>query len=130
MKEVYDFLVQSGGFFLATEDGDKPRVRPFGAINIYEDKLYLMTGKVKNVSKQLDLNNNVEVCALVGDKWLRIEGKLVKDDRREARVDFLNNNPGLESMYSADDGNMEVMYFENAVATFYSFTDKPRFIKF
>ena len=130
MKEVYDFLVNSGAFFLATVDGDKPRVRPIGAVNIYEDKLYFMTGKVKRMSKQLNENSNVEICALIGDKWLRVEGKLIKDDRREARLAFLEANPELAQMYSADDGNMEVMYFKDAIATFCSFTEKPRILKF
>jgi len=130
MKEVYDFLKESGVFYLATVDNDKPRVRPFGAINIFEDKLYLQTGKVKNVSKQIQINPNVEVCAFNNGKWIRIEGKLVRDDRIEAKKDMLDHNPELRSMYDENDDNTEVLYFKDATATIYSFTDEPKVIKF
>lgn len=130
MKEVYDFLKSCGVFYLATVDGDKPRVRPFGALNIFEDKLYLQTGKVKNVSKQIQENPNVEICGFCNGKWIRIEGKLVRDDRLEAKVSMLDNNPELKNMYSAEDDNTEVLYFENAKATIYSFTEAPKMIEF
>ena len=130
MKEVYDFLKESKTFYIATEEGNQPRVRPFGAINIFEDKLYLQTGKCKKVSKQIEINPNVEVCAFKDGKWLRLEGKLVRDERREAKADFLDNNPILKDMYSADDDNTEVLYFEHAKATFSSFTEEPKVIEF
>ncbi len=130
MQEVYDFLKKSGVFYLATVDGDKPRVRPFGAINIFEDKLYLQTGKVKNVSKQIQINPNVEICAFSEGKWIRIEGTLVRDERYEAKVAMLDANPELKGMYRADDDNTEVLYFSQAKATFSSFTEPPRTIEF
>ena len=130
MKEVYEFLKECGVFYLATIDGDKPRVRPFGAINIFEDKLYLQTGKSKNVSKQIQINNNVEICGFMNGKWIRIETKLVRDDRLEAKVSMLDNNPELKNMYSAEDDNTEVLYLENSIATIYSFTEAPKVIKF
>ena len=130
MKEVYDFLKDCGVFYLATIDNDKPRVRPFGALNIFEDKLYLQTGKVKNVSKQIQENPNVEICGFVNGKWIRVEGKLVRDERLEAKVSMLDNNPELKNMYSAEDDNTEVLYFENAKATIYSFTEAPKVIEF
>ena len=130
MNEVLDFLKDSGVFYIATIDGDKPRVRPFGAVNIFEGKLYLQTGKVKKVSKQIDANPNVEVCAFNKGKWIRLEGKLVKDERKEAKEAMLDAFPDLKKMYSADDDNTEVLYFEDGVATICSFTDKPKVIKF
>ena len=130
MKEVYEFLKKCGVFYIATIDGDKPRVRPFGALNIFEDKLYLQTGKVKNVSKQIQENNNVEICAFTEGQWIRVEGKLIRDDRLEAKVDMLDNNPELKAMYSAEDDNTEVLYFESAKATIYSFTEPPKEINF
>ena len=130
MEEVYDFLKKCGTFYLATEDGEKPRVRPFGVVNIFEGKLYIQTGKCKNVSKQMQINPNVEISGMVGGKWIRLEGKVVRDDRREAKADMLDNNPMLKSMYSADDDNTEVLYFEKAKATFCSFTDEPRVVEF
>ncbi len=130
MEEVYDFLKKCGVFYLATEEGNKPRVRPFGAINIFEGKLYIQTGKVKNVSKQMQINPNVEISGFTDGKWIRIEGKVVRDDRREAKVDMLDNNPELKGMYSADDDNTEVLYLENAKASICSFTDEPKVIEF
>lgn len=130
MKETYEFLKQCKTFYIATCDGNKPRVRPFGVVNIFENKLYIQTGKSKNVSKQIQINPNVEICAFMDGKWLRLEGKLVRDDRREPKVSMLDANPILKNMYSPDDNNTEVLYFENAIATFYSFTDKPKTIKF
>ena len=130
MKEVYEFLKNCGTFYIATVDGDKPRVRPFGVVNIFEDKLYIQTGKIKNVSKQMQANPNVEICGFLEGKWVRLEGKVVRDDRREAKVSMLDANPMLKNMYSADDDNTEVLYFENAKATFYSFTEEPRVVEF
>ena len=130
MKEVYEFLKSVGTFYIATIDGDKPRVRPFGVVNIFEDKLYIQTGKVKNVSKQMQINPNVEICAFNGQVWVGLEGKVVRDDRIEAKSSMLDANPMLKNMYSAEDDNTEVLYFTNAKATFYSFTDEPKTIEF
>lgn len=130
MEEVFDFLKKCGTFYLATEEGDKPRVRPFGAVNIFEGKLYIQTGKSKNVSKQMNTNPNVEISGMVGGDWIRLEGKVVRDDRREAKVSMLDANPVLKNMYSADDDNTEVLYFENAKATFCSFVKEPRVVEF
>ena len=130
MKEVQEFLKKCGTYYLATVEGDQPRVRPFGTAEIFEGKLYIQTGKVKEVSKQIQKNNKVELCAFDGEKWLRVAGTLVRDDRIEAKEDMLEKNPGLKKMYSATDDNTEVLYFENAVATFYSFTSEPRSITF
>ena len=130
MEETYEFLKKCGTFYLATEDGDKPRVRPFGVVNIFEGKLYIQTGKSKNVSKQMQINPNVEICGFTEGKWIRVEGKVVRDDRREAKASMLDANPILKNMYSADDDNTEVLYLENAKSIFYSFTEEPRIVEF
>ena len=130
MEEVYEFLKQCGTFYIATEEGNKPRVRPFGVVNIFEGKLYIQTGKSKKVSKQMQINSNVEICGFIDGKWIRVECKVVRDDRREAKVSMLEANPILKNMYSADDDNTEVLYLEKAKATFYSFTEEPRTVEF
>ena len=130
MKEVYEFLRDSKVFYLATLDNDKPRVRPFGAINIYNDKLYIQTGKMKSVSKQMSINPNIEICSMNNGKWIRIEAKVVSDDNIDAKRAMLDNNPELKSMYSAEDSNTEVLYLKDAKATIYSFTESPRIIEF
>lgn len=130
MEKVWEFLKDCGTYYLATMDGDQPRVRPFGTAEIFEGKLYIQTGKKKDVSKQIQKNPNVEICAFKDGKWIRLTGKLVRDDRLEAKVDMLEKNPGLKNMYSADDDNTEVLYFENAEAVISSFTDEPIVIKF
>ena len=130
MEEVYEFLKKCGVFYVATIDGNKPRVRPFGAVNIFEGKLYLQTGRVKNVSKQMKINSNIEITSFVDGKWIRLEAEVVDDDRREAKVSMLDNNPELKAMYSADDDNTQVLYLKNAKATFCSFTEAPRTVEF
>lgn len=126
MQEVYEFLKTCGAYYLATVEGDQPRVRPFGTIDIFEGKLYIQTGKVKEVSKQLKVNAKAEICGFADGKWVRVTGKLVSDDRREPKVHMLDAYPNLKAMYSPDDDNTEVLYFEDATATFYSFTEAPR----
>ena len=130
MQEVYDFLKKCGTYYLATVEDDQPRVRPFGTVDIFEDKLYIQTGKVKDVSKQIQKNAKVELCAFDGEKWLRLSGKLVRDDRVEAKEHMLAGYPNLQAMYSAADDNTEVLYFENATAVFSSFTSEPVTITF
>lgn len=130
MEEVYEFLKKCGVFYIATIDGNKPRVRPFGIVSIFEGKLYIQTGKSKNVSKQMQINPNIEISGFSDGKWIRLEGKVVRDDRREAKASVLDANPVLKNMYSADDDNTEVLYFENAKATFCSFTEEPRVVEF
>ena len=130
MKEVYDFLKNSGVFYIATIDNGKPRVRPFGVVNIFEDKLYLQTGKSKDVSKQIEINPYVEISSMYNGKWIRLEGKLVRDDRREAKKSMLDNNPELRGMYSEDDDNTEVLYFEYGKAKISSLTDDPIELEF
>ena len=130
MKEVQEFLKECGVYFLATSEDNIPHVRPFGTAEIFENKLYIQTGKIKDVSKQIEKNPNVELCAYKDGKWLRVKGALVRDERLEAKKVMLDKNPELKSMYSAEDDNTEVLYFEKATATFYSFTDSHREIEF
>ena len=130
MERVVKFLKDAEVYYLATVDKDQPRVRPFGTAHVFEGKLYIQTGKVKDVSKQIHANPKVEVCAFKDGTWLRVAGKLVEDDRREARQSMLDAYPSLQGMYSADDGNTEVFYFEDATATFSSFTAAPETVKF
>ena len=130
MKEVYDFLKKCGTYYLATVDGGQPRVRPFGTVDIFEDKLYIQTGKVKDVSKQMQQNPKVEICAFDGAQWLRVSATAVRDDRLEPKKQMLDAYPELQGMYQADDGNTEVLYLQNAAATFYSFTAPPRVVQF
>jgi len=130
MREVYDFLKQCGTYYLATVEGDQPRVRPFGTADIFEDRLYIQTGKSKEVSRQIQANPKVELCAFAGGRWLRVAGTLVRDDRIEAKRHMLDSHPSLKAMYSAEDDNTEVLYFKDATATFSSFTEAPKTIRF
>lgn len=130
MERVVKFLKEAGTYYLATVDGDAARVRPFGTVNVFEGKMYIQTGKSKDVSKQIHKNPKVEICAFKDGDWLRVAGTLVEDDRREARQSMLDAYPSLQGMYSADDGNTEVLYFKDATATFSSFTKEPEIVKF
>ena len=130
MQEVYDFLKECETYYLATVEGGQLRVRPFGTVDIFEGKLYIQTGKVKDVSKQIQQNPKVELCAFGKGKWLRVSSKLVRDDRVEAKEHMLAAYPSLQSRYSATDGNTEVLYFEDATAVFSSFTSDPVVTRF
>ena len=122
VERVCAFLDEAQTYYLATVEGDQPRVRPFGTTMVYEGKLYIQTGKVKPVSKQLGKNPKAEICAFCKGQWVRVTGKLLNDDRREAKVAMLEKYPNLKAMYDPDDGNTQVLYFEDAEATFSSFT--------
>ena len=126
MQEVLDFLKKAGTYYLATVEGDQPRVRPFGTAVVFEGKLYIQTGKRKAVSKQLQANPKAEICAFLDGTWLRITGELIRDDRIEPKRYMLECYPELRSMYDPEDDNTEVLYFRNASATFSSFTAPPR----
>lgn len=132
MQEVQAYLKECGAFFIATSDGDQPRVRPFGVSEIINDRLYIMTGKVKDVYKQMDKNGKFEICALKpsGSEWMRLSGTLVNDETLAVKEEFLNRNESLKSMYKADDDNMAVLYITDATARFCSFSAPERVVKF
>jgi uncharacterized pyridoxamine 5'-phosphate oxidase family protein len=130
MQEVYDFLKKAGTYYLATVEGDQPRVRPFGTVNIFDNKLYIQTGKVKPVSKQIAKNPKIEICAMNAGQWIRVQAEAVSDDRLAAKESMLAAYPNLKNMYSATDNNTNVLYLKNAVATISSFTAPAKVIKF
>lgn len=129
VERVYYFLNDAQTYYLATVEGNQPRVRPFGTVLLYEGKLYLQTGKSKEVSKQIAANPNVELCAFMNGSWLRVSGELVNDDNRDVKVAMLEKMPDLKAMYSPDDGNMQMLYLKNATAVLSSFTTEPEIIK-
>ena len=130
MERVCNFLKEAGVYYLATAEGDQPRVRPFGTAHIFEGKLYIQTGKAKPTAKQLAANPKAELCAFHNGTWVRGAGELVEDDRVAARKSMLDAYPSLRSMYDENDGNTQVLYFKNAVATFASFTSAPETVEF
>ena len=130
IEKVCNFLDDAQTYYLATVEGDQPRVRPFGTALLFGGRLYIQTGKVKPVSKQLALNPKAEIFAFKDGKWLRVCGELVNDDNREVKLAMLEKMPSLKAMYSADDGNMQMLYFKSGVATFSSFTEAPETVEF
>ena len=130
VERICQFLDEAQTYYLATVEGDRTRVRPFGTVLVYEDRLYIQTGKVKEVSRQIAANPWVELCAFSGGKWLRVSGELVNDDRREVKAAMLDKYPTLKGMYSADDDNTQVLYFQKGTAVFCSFTQAPETITF
>ena len=130
MEQVCDFLKKAGTYFLATEEGSQPRVRPFGTAHIFEGRLYIQTGVKKKVAAQIRNDPRVEICAMHDGRWLRISGQLEEDDRRDARVSMLEAYPSLKKMYDPDDGNTVVFYSKDAVAVFSSFTEPDEIVRF
>ena len=131
MNRVYEFLKAAETYYLASIEGDQPRVRPFGTVHLFEGKLYIQTGKGKSVTEQIKANPKVEICAMKGDEWIRVAGTLVLDDRLDAQESMLNDYPSLRAMYTTGpNGNTTVYYFKDATATIYSFSHEPVVIKF
>ena len=130
MKRVYDFLKKAEVYYLATVEGDQPRVRPFGTVNEFEGRLYIQTGKVKPTSRQLAENPKAELCAFFEGAWIRVSCELVEDDRLEAKKSMLDAYPNLRHMYDENDGNTQVFYMKNATATISSFGGSPVVIEF
>ena len=130
MERVCSFIKEAETYYLATVEGDQPRVRPFGTIHIFEGKLYIQTGRKKDVAKQLAANPKAEICAFKDGKWIRVTGELVDDNRVEAKKSMLDAYPSLRAMYDPEDDNTEVLYFENAKATFSYFTAAPETVEF
>jgi uncharacterized pyridoxamine 5'-phosphate oxidase family protein len=131
MQEVYEFIKGCGHYFIATVDGDQPRVRPFGTVAIFDGKLYIQTGKKKDVSKQMARNPKIEICAYDGKgKWVRVQAVAVNDDRIEAKRFMLDSYPDLKKRYAAEDANTQVLYLKNARATFYSFSGDAKVVEF
>lgn len=130
MERVCEFLKKAGTYYLATVEGNQPRVRPFGTAHVFDGKLYIQTGKKKEVSKQLLANPKAEVCAFSNGTWVRVTGELIEDDRVEARKSMLDAYPNLRAMYDENDGNTQVFYFKNATATFSSFSAPDEIIHF
>ena len=130
MEEVYEFLKNCGIYYLATVEGDQPRVRPFGTVDLFEDKLYIQTGLKKEVAKQMLANPKIEISAMYKGKWIRLAAQAVLDERVEAQAHLLVNYPSLEKMYQAGDGNTAVFYLKDAVADICSFTEETRTIRF
>jgi len=130
LERIYKFLEEAGTYYLATVEGDQPRVRAFGTALLYEGKLYIQTGKIKAVSKQIKANPKVELCAFKDGSWIRLSGILEEDDRREVKKAMLDKMPTLRAMYSEDDGNTEMLYFKSGEATFSSFVAPSETVTF
>ena len=130
MKRIYDFLKKAEVYYLATVEGDQPRVRPFGTVNLFEGKLYIQTGKVKPTSHQLKANPKAEICAFTEGAWVRIACELIEDDRFEAKKSMLDAYPNLRGMYDENDGNTQVLYMQNAVATISTFGKPSEVVEF
>ena len=130
MEKVCEFLKSAGAYYLATVEGDQPRVRPFGTAHIFEGKLYIQTGKVKPVSRQLAANPKCEICSFKDGAWLRVAAELVEDDRVEAKRSMLDAYSNLRSMYDENDGNTQVLYLKNATANLAAFGQEPEVWQF
>ena len=130
MQQVYDFLKKCGTYYFATVEGEQPRVRPFGTVDLFEGKLYLQTGLSKSVAQQLKADPKVELCAFDGERWLRVAATAVYDDNLEAQKHMLAAYPSLQAMYQPGDGNTAVYYLKDATATFSSFTAAPEVVRF
>lgn len=130
MNKATEYLKSCGTFYLATDENGQPHVRPFGAVCEFEGKLYIVTNNQKKVYQQMKANGKVEICGMHKGTWIRVEGEVKEDTRREARVAMMDDNKAaLSSMYTVDDNLMTVFYFEHGTATIYSFITNPEVIE-
>jgi uncharacterized pyridoxamine 5'-phosphate oxidase family protein len=129
MHEVYEFLKKCNTYYLATVEGEQPRVRPFGTVDLFEGRLYIQTGKTKPCFEQMN-GKRIEICAFDGGQWLRVAATAVDDDRVEAKAHMLDAYPHLRRMYDEHDPNTAVLYLKDATATFSSFTAPSRTVRF
>ena len=130
MQEVYEFLKACGTYYLATADGDQPRVRPFGTIDIFDGKLTIQTGRKKDVAQQMLTNPKIEICGFHKGTWLRVKAVAREDARIEAAEHMLEAYPSLKKMYQPGDGNTMIFALEQGEAVFSSFTEPARTIRF
>ena len=130
MQTVHDFLKKVDTYYLATIGGNQPHVRPFGTINMFENRLYIQTDKRKAVNKQITANPKVEICSFDGETWIRIAATLVEDNRAEAQESMLAAYPSLRETYAVNDGNNVVYYLKDAIATFYVSDGEPKVVTF
>ena len=133
MHDVHDFIKACGHYFIATVENDQPRVRPFGTVAVFEGKLYIQTGKKKNIAKQLAANPKLEICAFnqAEGVWLRLAATAVPDERVEAKRHMLDLYPQLKEMYSAEDDNTLLLHIKDATATFASLKGgEPKVVRF
>ena len=130
MEEVCQFLKTCGTYYLATMDGDQPRVRPFGTIDLYNGQLTIQTGRKKDVAQQILANPKVEICAFDGKHWLRIAARAVEVPEIAAQEHMLDAYPSLRDRYAPGDGNTMIFALTEAEATFSSFTEPSRTVTF
>lgn len=130
LNEIYEFLKACETYYLATMEGDQPRIRPFGTIDLFEGRLYIQTGKVKAVSRQMKENPKIEICGMTGGKWIRVAAEAVLDERVEAQKHMMDGYPALQKLYQPGDGNTEVFYLKNGSAQICSFGEEPKVIEF
>ena len=130
IQEVYDFLKKCRTYYLATADGDQAHVRPFGTVDIFDGRLTIQTGRSKDVAKQMMANPKVELCAFDGDRWLRVAASAMEDPRLEAQEHMLDAYPHLKARYQPGDGNTIIFALEQVTATFSSFTEPSRTLRF
>ena len=132
LETVKNYLQECKTFYVATVDGDQPRVRPFGVAEVYNGRLYIMTGKKKDVFKQMVANPKFEITAVKpsGVEWIRVSGRLVSDDDVKAKEFLLDKNPSLKGMYSATDDNMAILYIVDGEARLCSFMGVEKKVKF
>ena len=129
IKKVYDFLENAGTFYLATVEGDQPRVRPYGAMLYYEDKIYIMAFGKTNATRQIADNQKAELCAFKG-QTLRIECKLVEDNRPDVGRALVDKMPSLKSALGENGENGVMYYLKDATATFFKLMEPVETITF
>lgn len=128
MNETFKFLKENTQVnYLATINGDKPSLRPFGDPFSYDGKIYVITNKKKDVSKQIARNNHVCIVAYDNENWIRINCELVDDsDNINAKKAAISEYAWAESAgYTLDNPNFQILYMHNVTAVIYDEDGHP-----
>ena len=119
MSRIHELINQAGVFFLATEDGDQPKVRPLGAHIEWEGKEYFTVGDFKAVYRQMVANPKVEIAAFIpaSRTWIRYTGTAVFTENQAVVDKVLEELPHLKAVYNEETGNkMMIFSLEDATA--------------
>ena len=120
LQKTLNFLQKCGTFYVATTDGNQPRVRPFGLVIEHENKLWFGTANTKEVYRQLMANPRIEISATSPTmEWVRLSGQAVFESNAEVKRKAFELLPMLANIYQgSEDPVFEVFYLAEAEAVF------------
>lgn len=127
VKEAANILAEAPMCFIATINGNEPKVRAFQYQFEQDGKLWFCTAKSKDVFKQLKANPAVQICAVRQDMtWVRVSGKVALEDNRAVKERILSEQPLIKGIYgTADNPDFTTFCLEHGAYTIAGFSGNP-----